>query len=117
MVYSTVIAVCGTNGRGFESRTSTNTCGYICRYVDQKGLAAMLTSMQSAGVAPEVNLRNHCAQARKNISEGIHPGFETQARRHQKSETGLSVAPQKGLVSYKKKVCVKTYLTICVFHI
>ena len=34
-------------------------------------------------------------------SEGIHPGFETQGRRHQKSKTGVSVAPQKGLVSYK----------------
>ena len=37
--------------------TSTNTCRYICKYVDQKGSAAMLTSIQSAGVTPEVNLR------------------------------------------------------------
>ena len=26
---------------------------------------------------------------------GIHPGFETQCRHHQKSKTGVSVAPQK----------------------
>ena len=26
---------------------------------------------------------------------GIHPGFETQGRHHQKSKTGVSVAPQK----------------------
>ena len=32
-------------------------CRHIHRYVDQKGLAAMLISIQSAGVAPEVNLR------------------------------------------------------------
>ena len=43
----------------------------------KKGSAAMLTSIQSSGVTPEVNLRNLlCA------GEGIHPGFETQARRH-----------------------------------
>ena len=42
----------------------------------------------------------------KHGSEGIQPGFETQGRRHQKSKTGLSVAPQKGLLSsknFKKK--------------
>ena len=43
----------------------------------------------------------HCAQARKHTSKGIHPGFETQGRRHQKSKIGVSVALQKGLVSYK----------------
>ena len=37
----------------------------ICRYMDQKGL---LTSTQSAGVAPEGNLRNRI-QARKRASE------------------------------------------------
>ena len=42
-----------------------------------------------------------CAQVRKHASEGIHPGFETQGRRHQKSKTGVSVDPQKGLVYYK----------------
>ena len=46
-------------------------------------------------------------KARQN---GIHPGFETQGRCHQKSKTGVSVAPQKGLfVSSKnfkkKKIC------------
>ena len=49
---------CGMDGSGFEPQTSTNACVHICRYVDQKGLAAMLSSIQSAGVAPEVNLRN-----------------------------------------------------------
>ena len=29
----------------------------ICKYVDRKGSVAMLTIVQSAGVAPEVNLR------------------------------------------------------------
>ena len=42
----------------FEPRTSTNACWHVWRNVDQKGSAAMLTSIHSAGVAPEVNLRN-----------------------------------------------------------
>ena len=29
-------------------------------------------------------------------TQGIHPGFETQGRHHQKSKTGVSVAPRKG---------------------
>ena len=43
----------------------------------------------------------HCVQARKHTSEGIHPGFETQGRCHQKSKIGVSVAPWKGPMSSK----------------
>ena len=71
--------------------------------VDQKGLAAILTSIQSAGIAPEVNLR--ITQMRKH-TKGIHSGFETEDRCHQKSKTGVSVTPQKGtyvLQNFKKK--------------
>ena len=43
--------------------------GYmICKYVDQRGLAAMLGSKRSAGVAPEVKLR--ITQVRKHTSKG-----------------------------------------------
>ena len=46
-------------------------------------------------------------QVRKHPSEEIHPGFETQGRRHQKSKIGVSAVPQKGLMSskifYKKR--------------
>ena len=54
MVYSDVLAAWVG---GSSPRTSTNACGHVCRYVDQRGLAAMLTSVQSAGVATEVSLR------------------------------------------------------------
>ena len=37
--------------------------------------------------------------ATKQASKGIHPDFEIQGRRHQKSKTAVSVAPQ----SFKKK--------------
>ena len=94
-------AACGTDGRGFEPWTSTNVCRHFYRYVEQKGSAAMLTSIQLAGVTPEVNLRNPLC-AGEEAHKGIHPGFETLGRCHQKSKTGVSVAPQKGLVCYKK---------------
>ena len=57
MVYSAVFAACCMDGSGFKRRTSSNACGQVCKYVNQKDLVAMLTSIQSAGVAPEVNLR------------------------------------------------------------
>ena len=44
-----------------------------------------------------------CTQATKHTSKRIHPGFKTQRRYHQKSKTGLSVAPQKGLKFLKIK--------------
>ena len=43
----------------------------------------------------------HGMQVTKHGKRGIHPGFETQGRHHQKSKTGVSVAPQKELVSSK----------------
>ena len=50
----------------------------------------MLTSIQSAGLALEMNLR--ITQARKHA---IHPGFETQGRRHQKSKNRGISSPTK----------------------
>ena len=90
VVYSTVLAACGTDSHGFKSQTSTNACRHIYRYMDSKGSAAMLISIQSGGIKPEVNLR--ITQVRKH-AKGIHPGFETQGRCYQKSKTGVSVAP------------------------
>ena len=36
-----------------------------------------------------------------SVDKAVHSGFETQRRRHQKSKTGVSVAPQKGLMFSK----------------
>ena len=49
----------------------------------------------------EISTASNVSQVYTRYIPGIHPGFETQGRRHQKSKTGVSVAPQKGLVSYK----------------
>ena len=65
------------------------------------GLAAILVSKKSAGVAPEGNLRICCVQVTKYTSEWIHLGFETQGRRHQKSKNRSINGPTKGLMSFK----------------
>ena len=45
------------------------------------------------------------------------PNFETHRRRHYKSTTGVSVAPQKGLISYKKFFFKKSIFLLAVNNI
>ena len=68
--------------------TSAETCMW------GKQLAAMLAIYTGRGVIPEVNLREciSCTPL-QSLSKAAHSGFETQRRHHQKSETGVSVAP------------------------
>ena len=62
----------------------------------------MLATNRSAGVTPEVNLREHVTHTPlPRVNKAAHSGFETQRRRPQKPKTGVSVAPQKGLMSSK----------------
>ena len=55
-----------------------------------------LPTKKSAGVAPEVNLRNPLHAGDKACKRVIHPGFESQGKCHQKYKTGVS-----GLMSCK----------------
>ena len=70
-----------------------------CRKMEENGSCAMLAVKRSAGLTPEVNLWEHITPmpppSRNKVAD---PGFKTQWRHHQKSKTGLSVAPQKGRV-------------------
>ena len=71
----------------------------------------MLAGKSSAGVTPEVNVREHVTHMPlPSSNKAAHSGFRTQ-RCHQKSKTGVSVAPQKGLISsknfIKKKSCTE----------
>ena len=80
---------------GFKSHNDSQVCG-------RDGSAAMLAAKRSAGVEPEVNLRECVTHMPPlNANKAAHSGFETQRRHHQKSKTGVSVAPQKGLMSSK----------------
>ena len=89
--------------------------------------------IQSAGVAPEVNLRNPLCAGEKARKRGIHPGFETQGRRQQKSKTGYQwshkrdLCPPKFLkknfcsfrnifVRFRRPVMIVVYLTSCLHN-
>ena len=71
-------------------------------YQEEHGLAAMLAAKRSAGVAPEVNIRE-CVRHTPlpSMNRAAHSGFETQRRCHQKFKIGVLVASQKGLMSSK----------------
>ena len=61
---------CGIRYRQEVSRSFTlviYACEHISKYMDRKGLAVMLTPIQSAGVGPEVNL--WITQARKHARD------------------------------------------------
>ena len=73
------------------------------RYMEEIGSAAMLATNKSAGETLEVNFRDYVTHTSPpSTSKAAHSGFETQRRHHQKSITGVSVVPQKGLLSSKK---------------
>ena len=69
------------------------------RYLEENGSAAMLAAKRLAGVAPEMNIRE-CVTCMPppSVNKTAHSGFETQRRHHQRSKTGVSMAPQKGLM-------------------
>ena len=77
------------------TRTSTNVCRHICKSMDRKGLAAML-SINRCRTRGEFEDRTG-----EKACKGIHPGFETQSRGHQKFKTRVSVAPRKRVMSSK----------------
>ena len=66
----------------------------------------LLNTFQAAkrlvGVTPEVNLDEHVTHTPPpSVNKAAYSGFEAQRRCHQKSKTGVSVAPQKDLCSPK----------------
>ena len=67
-----------------------------CRYVEENGLAAMLAANRSAGVTPEVNLREYVTRMPPpSANNVVHSGFESLTRHHQKSKTEVLVAHKK----------------------
>ena len=66
-----------------------------------------------AGVAPEVNLREHVrSMPLPSENKAAHYGFETQRRHHQKSKTDVSVAPKKLLTSSKNPKIKKKHVGV-----
>ena len=53
-----------------------------CKYVGEIFLAAMLASKRSAGVTPEVNVKEYVARMPlPSMTKAAHSGFETQRNR------------------------------------
>ena len=78
----------------------------------------MLATERLADVAPEVNFRDCVTRMPlPSSNKAAYSGFETQRRRHQKSKTGVSVAPQKGLMSNKNLKQKKKYTNAKVYRI
>ena len=113
------VQVCGSKRLGCHvgeseagSPSSSLTNAYVgVQYVDQKGSATVLVAKRSAGVTPEVNLKNLLHAGKEAYEQGIHPGFETQGTCHQRSKTGVLVDPQTGLMS-SKNYWIQVLLTI-----
>ena len=73
-------------------------CLYKCKYVIKKRIDRHLGSKRSAGVAPEVNLRNPLHAGNKACKRGIHPSFEPRA--------DITRSPKQGYQwSHKKDWC------------
>ena len=67
----------------------------------------MLAIYTVKGVTPEVNLRECISHVPPpSVNKAAHSGIETQRRPHQKSETGISVAPKMDMcpTKIKKKI-------------
>ena len=73
------------------------------KYAEKINWAAILSAKRLVGVAPDLNL-GECVtyMLPPSANKAAHSGFETWRRHHQKSKIGVSVAPQKGLMSSKK---------------
>ena len=68
----------------------------------KQGLAAMLAIMRSVGVTQEMILRNPLHTGKGARTELVHPGFETQGRRHQNVQNrGISVRTKRNDVLQK----------------
>ena len=78
--------------------------------------AAMLAIKRSAGVAPEVNLRE-CIICKplSRANKAAQSGFETQRRHQWKSKTWVSVALQKRVMSSKFFLKKKNIIIFCHF--
>ena len=70
--------------------------------MDQKGSVAMLISIQSAGVAPEVNLRNPLCRRGSTEARESTLALKPRADVTRSPKIGVPVAPRKGLMSSKK---------------
>ena len=77
------------------------------KYMEENGLVAILATMRSAGVAPEVNLREYViCMPMSSMNKAAHSGFEAQRICHQKFKQGYQL-------SYKNDLCPQFFFKKC----
>ena len=79
--------------------------------MEEIGSAAMLAAKRLAGVAPEVNLREHVTHMPlASVNKTAHSGFKTQRRHHQKYKIGVSVTYVLQIFFYKNGLICDTVI-------
>ena len=82
-----------------------------CRYMEEIGLAAMLAAKSLAGVAPEMESQGTCMAHQTWIKRSA-----LYLKSRQKSQTGVSVVPQKGLMSSKNVLLCHPLIVLVIFY-
>ena len=86
-----------------------------CKYMEENGSAAK----RPVGLTQKVNLWEHVTpMPSPSTNKVADSGFKTQRRHYQKSKIGVSVAPQKGHMSFKnlKKNKFSTFSMVIFSH-
>ena len=83
------------------------------KYIEERPVTGCYAGRQEVGrchIRGESQRTTSCTPL-PSANNADHSGFETLRKRHQKSKTGVSVAPEKGLTSTKN--CLKKELYLC----
>ena len=78
-------------------------CLQVKKYMAWNGLATMLAIERSAGITPEVNLKNPLQAGDNECKSGIHPFFEIQGRHQEKSKIGFAMTQKKDSKDFFQK--------------
>ena len=74
---------------------------FVCKYVDENGLPAILAAKRSASVTPEMNHRIPLCTGNEACKRGDPSWLVNPGQTLLKFETGPTVAPRKGVMSSK----------------
>ena len=94
-------------------------CLYMYKYMDQNSSATILATNRSAGVAPEVNLRNPLFTGDEACKQGIRPSFEPYHQTSPVQNMGISGPTKRTDVpqnSLEKSCSFGTQPILCLSH-
>ena len=80
--------------RTLESEFEPHQYLYVYEYMDKKRFSCN-PGQRSAGVTPQVNLRNPLHAGAEVCKQGIDPGFETQGKCQERSKNRVTSGPTR----------------------